>query len=370
MPRIIASLFAVLLLCCVDTCLSTALAPEAEPEPPAAEEDPAAVKAAAFKLYKAEDYEGAVVELNRYLTMKPDDVGAINVRSGAHGWLGNWDEALEDCDRVIELLPKRADAWNTRGTIYRQKGDFLLAIDDFEKALELKPKSGRFHANIAECLATLGNEPDAIKEYDRALELEPDYMLARMLRVNCYRVLGDYDRAATEATAVLKLDPKAQGMHYQLGEQARKQGKFDEALKLYTTAQELTPFDFSIHVALADVYATKGDKAAAQRELDAALDEHAERVELCHWRAWSSCELACLYSVRSTTHDDTEAGKQSAKDDLDRAFRLLRTSLRRGFASFELLDHDQDMKALRKDERWKDIQKLLIDLEAAEAQGK
>lgn len=357
------SICAALLLAAV---LPSQIASLCGPAPVPEEADEETLVSDAYELYYSGDYEGALVNLDACLRINADNVPALNLRSALYANWGQWDESLADCARVIELWPEDARCWNTRGTILRQQGNFEAAIKDFEEAMELRPKWVWPVHNKAECLAYMGKEQEALPMFDKALKMEPDYMPAKRMRYVCLRVLGDYDQSATEAKAMLKEDPKAYGAHYAIGEQQRKAGKFKEAQASYDKEIENAPDNYAALVARADVHVKLGNRPAALRDLADAQDLLTEISLNSEWHAWLPIDLACLYSVRSTAYADDDEGKQSAKDDLERVFRLLKSGLRKGFGSLELLGHDVDLEHARKDDRWKDMQRRIEAAQKAE----
>lgn len=336
------------------------------PAPEPEELDEEELVSDAYDLYYAGDYEGAFAKLDACLRMNADNVPALNLRSALYANWGQWDESLADCARVIELWPEDARCWNTRGSILLQKGDFEAAIKDFEKAMELRPKWAWPVSNKGECLAFMGKEQDALPWLDKALKIDPDYLPPKIMRCSCLRILGDYEKAATEAKAVLKDHPNAYSANYIIGEQQRKAGKLKEALVSYGREIENAPGNYAALVARADVQVKLGNKAAARNDLADALDLLTENSLNSEWHTWLPVDLACLYCVRSTTHADDDKGKQAAEQDLERVFRLLKSGLRKGFGSLELLGHDVDLEPARKDDRWKDIHKRIEAAQKAE----
>jgi Zn-dependent membrane protease YugP/Flp pilus assembly protein TadD len=87
------------------------------------------------------DYEGAVDDLSRALTLEPAEHATL-LRNRGLAWmkLGQLDRALEDTDAALALSPDDAVAYNNRGVIFRDRGNFDQAEDDLRRALAIDPQ--------------------------------------------------------------------------------------------------------------------------------------------------------------------------------------------------------------------------------------
>jgi tetratricopeptide (TPR) repeat protein len=65
--------------------------------------------------------------------------GAYNSRGNAYSDEGDYDRAIADCSRAITLNPNDAAAYNNRGAAYKDKGDCNRAIADYSQAIALNP---------------------------------------------------------------------------------------------------------------------------------------------------------------------------------------------------------------------------------------
>lgn len=75
---------------------------------------------------------------------------AYNSRGCIYYKNNDYDKAIEDYNKALSINPNFADAYNQRGIVYFAKQDYKKAIDDFNKAINLNP-------NFAEAYYNLGN---------------------------------------------------------------------------------------------------------------------------------------------------------------------------------------------------------------------
>ncbi len=142
------------------------------------------------------NYEQAIADLDRALTITPDFSPAIFLRSVARyraleakrGEVTDVtstnteqdiarrnrmeiDLILADLDKTIELSPAMAPAWFNRGTILLQLQDYERAIEAFNHAIEIDPKLGAAWFNRGYAHFALGNRPAATADISRAGQL-------------------------------------------------------------------------------------------------------------------------------------------------------------------------------------------------------
>src|SRR5208282_4309381 len=72
-------------------------------------------------------------------------------RCFARALIGQFDQALTDCNRALSLKPNYTDAIGTRGFAYLRMGKYDLAIADYDVALgtDVNNKSPSWHKRFA-----------------------------------------------------------------------------------------------------------------------------------------------------------------------------------------------------------------------------
>lgn len=88
------------------------------------------------------DYDGAIVNYNKAIELKPDYAEAYNSRGNAYYSKGDNEQAIKDYTKSIELNnPLLSMVYRNRAISYEKKGDLVKARADRQKADELEKKS-------------------------------------------------------------------------------------------------------------------------------------------------------------------------------------------------------------------------------------
>ncbi|MGH9594629.1 MAG: tetratricopeptide repeat protein, partial [Bryobacteraceae bacterium] len=146
--------------------------------------------------------------------------------------------AVHDLQQAVDLAPQFSAAWNALGVICFQNDDDLEAERFFRRALQADPGSFDAIVNLGGVLLKKGWNGEALVYNLGAVELRPKDALANAQLGMTYFQHGDFDRAEPYLLATAKLDP----------------------------AHFSQPQLF-----LAEIYARRGDRSGAIRELEELL---------------------------------------------------------------------------------------------------
>ena len=83
------------------------------------------------------DLEGALLDYNEAIRLKPDDANFFRNRGITRHDKGDLDGALLDYNEAIRLKPDYANTFYDRADLWRKKNQFTAAISDFQKYLDL-----------------------------------------------------------------------------------------------------------------------------------------------------------------------------------------------------------------------------------------
>jgi len=238
----------------------------------------------------------ALINASRELLNSNDAVGAERVLSPIMPRLGNDAEAL-----------------HLMGLIKRSQGNFSQAERFLRSAVAYSLNEGGYYNDLAVVLQALGQRDDAMRFYRAALALVPE---ASSVRVNMVRCLmeGDdlagaerearayvaaepnaeawmllsqvqraqerHEEALASSAAALKLGPRLRGVQYNYALALDKVGRGKEALEVYRklASQEIDTLELALNLARA-LYAA-GEKADAEKTLEAAVAKWPGAVSL------------------------------------------------------------------------------------------
>lgn len=126
----------------------------------------------------AVDFEQAIVEFSRAITLDPKNSVFYYDRGLAYFLMQNFEQALADLSEAVGLDPKNPTFYHDRGMVYHFRGilydaaDIFRAISDYSKAIALNPKDLEYQESLKLAYA----------DYSRAITLDPDNPDARLLQ--------------------------------------------------------------------------------------------------------------------------------------------------------------------------------------------
>ncbi len=162
--------------------------------------------------YMLNDFDGAVKEYNRILSVKPDDPDALYGRGISLAGSKDDSAAIKDFESVVKLRPTYQPAYKQMCTTYMEMGhndkaeaaitvaltacgeepDLYFSrglaryrmghnadgLEDYNRAIKLDPKRKEFYNDRGFVLMQLGKNDEATSDFEKALEIDPNYVLA------------------------------------------------------------------------------------------------------------------------------------------------------------------------------------------------
>lgn len=122
------------------------------------------------------------------------------------------------------------------GQLYLDQGDFAMAIVELQEAQHLEPNVTSIYVTLSECYWYL-NKPDRAMEYlDAALEIDPNDIDALSLKAEQNIRLQNLEGAKVQYVKLSEIDPINADYSLALGDIAKLQKNYDEAVKYYDEA--------------------------------------------------------------------------------------------------------------------------------------
>jgi serine/threonine protein kinase/Flp pilus assembly protein TadD len=179
--------------------------------------------------------------------------------------LGAYPLSREAAMKAIELDEKDAEAHCYLSEAKRVLDwDLAGADDELKRALQLDPNSAPAHLFSGLHPLFRGNLKDGLQLILEAEKLDPVSPITSYVATAAYLANDRIDDAVIEGQRTLQLDPNYFYLDSVLAAAYREQGKFDEAIALYTKAQEATHLPSS---GLAITYARMGRETEARNIL-------------------------------------------------------------------------------------------------------
>lgn len=182
------------------------------------------------KIIETEPWHQHASEMLRHLDTLPtktrtpladEQVAALYAAAQEKANDGNIDGAIADLNAIIAQDPNHAPACNDLGVLHYEKGDKDKALVYYEEAVRLNPDNANFMKNLADFfLLEQGRTEEAMKVYIKVLESNPedtDCLLAA--GIICERVERQED-ARVFYDRVLEIEPR----HHQAREALSRLG--------------------------------------------------------------------------------------------------------------------------------------------------
>jgi tetratricopeptide (TPR) repeat protein/V8-like Glu-specific endopeptidase len=171
----------------------------------------------ALKFLKLRDTQGALADFNKAITLDPTHANAYSNRGALkHQQLNDPQGAMADYNRAVSLNPNLAKAYYNRGLLKDDLKDTRGALDDYNKSISLDPSDADAYNNRGLLKDDLKDTQGALDDYNQAISLRPDnpyfYINRGALK---YLGLNDPQGALLDSNKAISLDPnnaKAYGL--------------------------------------------------------------------------------------------------------------------------------------------------------------
>ncbi|CAM4475540.1 tetratricopeptide repeat protein [Corallococcus exiguus] len=257
--------------------------------------------------YLKGNFDAALKSFDEMKTLAPADPRLPAARGEVLLSMSRLEEAEKEFEVALRLDAKRSTNWSRLGFIQAQLGKKNEARQSLQKALALHPKDFNALEQLGELAEERGDHDEAVRDFTQAAEAAPDAskadLLVRAVDVltkqgrqdevlgllrkvtgqgvrtpEVLTALGDAEvragrlpEAAAAYEEAAKKSPKDPTLWELVAEIQLKLGKREEALKAY--GESLKVKDRAIvHVALARAHLATDARAAAEGELQKALE--------------------------------------------------------------------------------------------------
>jgi len=131
--------------------------------------------------FRKNDLDGSIHDMNKAISIKPEDGHAYAMRSFYYLSKGNLELSKVDYNKSIELVPGLPSPFTRRGFIrYHLQRDFVGALADFNNAIEWNETYADGYANRGIVHGLLGDVDEAIADFKKAKALKPDSIVDKI----------------------------------------------------------------------------------------------------------------------------------------------------------------------------------------------
>ena len=148
--------------------------------------DPGLLLKKSRMLLRAGDREAAKKEMQRYISIDPENTEALGLIGKTYAEEGDIYEALPYLNENIEKHPGEASAFSIRGDAWLAARTWDMAAEDYTMSLDIDPENGLVNLNLGIALINSGRSGDACYYLRKARSLgikeATDYLARHCLR--------------------------------------------------------------------------------------------------------------------------------------------------------------------------------------------
>jgi tetratricopeptide (TPR) repeat protein len=205
------------------------------------------------QLLQQKSYSGAVEKYNKLLNIDSNYFQAWTNRGYALAGLQKYEAMRESCSTATIIKPAAVYAWNCQGEALHNLQREKEAIVAFDKAIALNKTDPIFLINKSESFGALNNNQGSIDSIKQAIEI-----LERI----------EADQGETQIAGEFAVALTFLGNNY------RKQEKFEQAIAAYERATRYTPNYFPAHVGKGITLSRANRLQEAEAEFQSMLQDH------------------------------------------------------------------------------------------------
>ncbi len=187
----------------------------------------------------------AIARFQEALVLEPDHPLYAHNLAEAQKAFRTDEAAIVHCRDILRSMPDSVEAHLNMGDVYLAQNDVQQAATHFGRAVALQPGNALAHNKLASTLIDLGDFDAAKTHLEEAVRLHPEFAEA-YFNLSDLVIQGKY---CFSAQMLAKIESLLSGgrvplkaasiMHFALGNNLDKQGKYDEAFCAFHTGNQI-----------------------------------------------------------------------------------------------------------------------------------
>lgn len=207
---------------------------------------------------------------------------------------GDWEKAIADLRRGLTIAPDEAVLRHKLATALAMKGDTTGAIAQFQETLRRTPTYAKSHYSLALIYEGQGQADRAVDEFSRAIAVDPNYVEAHLQLAQLLRHTGRAAQALPHFEKVLQLDPRVADARFGDAMVLVQLHRYGEARDVLQEGLRVSPDHPGFAVALARILAGAPDDRVrdGQRALQLLQATPADTQRTFDWGVAMAMALA------------------------------------------------------------------------------
>ena len=195
--------------------------------------------------FKLHEFEKAVADFSRALSMDSNASPAWFGRGMAYGRMGQIDKGIADLSEFIKRNPKSSLAYTKRGVRHLWKGDRVNAEKDLRKAIELNPENAEAHDDLGVIHAQRGELKQAMQHFSTTIRVDPAYQKGYHNLAMAHHLAGEHHQALVMIDKALAIKSNEKVSLLLKSQILSSQGKHQQAAAIQDSAEFLPDGNWS-----------------------------------------------------------------------------------------------------------------------------
>ncbi len=212
--------------------------------------------------FNRQDFHAAETDLDAWLTLHPNDLGAEYLLARTYRNLSSSTFA-----QLLAVAPDSYPAHQLLAETYRNAGQDDKALAEYRAVENMSPNLPGIHFSIGSLLLKMGQPDQAMGELEAELRLNPDHAEANAAVGKILIARSEQAKAIPYLEKASQLDPEQWATFEQLGKAYYLQKEFAKAEAVLRKAVKHDP-DGSVHYQLALVYRALGQTETASQQFE------------------------------------------------------------------------------------------------------
>lgn len=185
--------------------------------------------------------QAALKNLLEAAELDPDNETLHDAIGVTYGEMEQYDKAVLHLNRALQIQPNYSDAMNHLGMVFSKQGKHAQAIELFRKAAEDFMYRSRHIAydNLGLVYRKVGEHDKAMEAFKRSVQIQPNYSDGYDHMGWTYEDLRDWDNAINSYNAAIRTSPDHPVSYLYLASVYLKLNRRQEARSLVIKAMEL-----------------------------------------------------------------------------------------------------------------------------------
>lgn len=226
-------------------------------------------------LLRIGDTNGAVEIAEEVKQADPSNAEAATIIATARATSGDIDGALAELDRVLEIDPKRAVIQLLRVRLLAQQGREEDVMSNLQNLTVLFPEEPAYFRTYSLALIEREEYANAVQQLEKVVELRPNELDAKLDVIRVLRTAEGNDAGERRLKEFVAAQPENADLKFALVDYLIQEEKTDEALGVLAPMAAAGDSSYAPKARnrIAAIYLRNGDRAEAEKLVDAVLEE-------------------------------------------------------------------------------------------------